>query len=59
MDTFSGVLKYSKAFQEQLIYHFNIKLKSSFDIKSRLRKMLFLPLMISVLNVTEKTAFLH
>lgn len=59
MNTFIGVLKYREAFQEQLIYRFNIKLKSNFDIKSRLRKTLFLPLMISVLSVTEKIAFLH
>lgn len=29
---------HSEAFQEQLIYYFNIKAKSSFDIKSRLLK---------------------
>lgn len=57
MDSFVGVLMHSEAFQEQLIYHFNIKSKSSFDIKSRLMKTLFLPLISSVLNLIEKIVF--
>lgn len=59
MDSFIGVLMHREAFQEQLIYHFNIKSKSSFDIKSRLMKTLFLPLISSVLNLIEKNCFPH
>lgn len=50
---------YSELFQEQLIYLFNIKSKSCFDIKTRLMKTLCLPLMILVLYLVEKIAFLH